>query len=73
MREGRVLSLFHDYLENGMLFIYSLKFRPRIVMPINEDIGYQMIWIETKQTYEEIEIWNKKIELLKEKIENGIY
>ncbi len=56
-----------------MLFIYSLKFRPRIVMPINEDIGYQMIWIETKQTYEEIEIWNKKIELLKEKIENGIY
>jgi len=66
------LSLFNDYLENGMLFVYSLKFSPRIVMPINEDIGYEMIWIETEETYEEIEIWNEKIELLKEKIENGI-
>lgn len=66
------LSLFNDYLENGMLFVYSLKFSPRIVMPINKDIGYEMIWIETKETYEEIEIWNEKIELLKEKIENGI-
>lgn len=66
------LSAFNTYLNNNSYFILSLKFRPRVIIPVNGDVKYHCVWMETEETHKELEIWNKKIELFRDKIENNI-
>ena len=69
-KEG--LNYWDTYLEDNIYFILSLEFTARVIVPLNGEKEYRYVWLTTKNTDKEIEIWNEKIELLKEKIENGI-
>lgn len=65
-------SLFNNYLNDDIYFLRSLKFDAKFVLPIDGKVKYNRIWIETEETYKELERWNEKIKLLKSQIENGI-